>query len=363
MSSQHDGLSKFRAAYLDYLEGIGDQAPSLDDLNDTERKTAEAFIESTQDAAGINPYASRPSIEQLLDRIYSESFLAGGEYRVSPTKPATRIGDLRAKQLQESFPLKEAIERGWIPDADAETTEAAIREFFGITNENVPPLIPYAARRLSQSDDSEPKQQAWLARVRRIASAQEVEEFDLQKLADIARRLPRVLRHGPRSVPRAVELLATCGVRVVFCRELRNTRLAGATTFLPDGRPVIGLTACRDRFDSVVFTLLHECAHLTRGHITAESASSILDDIQDTQRTINPTEAEANEQVSKWLFPDGFDTEEVRQDIEVAAQKFLVHPSCVAGRIQHDAKKTWTILTEHICPTRSDLLAAGLLVD
>ena len=363
MTSQHDGLSKFRAAYLDYLEGIGDQAPSLDDLNDTERKTAEAFIESTQDAAGIDPYASRPSIEQLLDRIRSESFPTSGERRSSTAKPAALLDDLRAKRLQESFPLREAVERGWIPDADAETTSAAIREFLDSTSEGMPLRIAYAARRLSQSDDSEPKPQAWLARVRRIASSQEVEEFDLQKLAGIAQRLPQVLRHGSRSIPRAVELLATCGVRVVFCRELRNTRLAGATTFLPDGRPVIGLTACRDRFDSVVFTLLHECAHLTSGHITAESASSILDDIKDTQRTIDPTEAEANEQVSQWLFPDGFDTEEARQDIEAAAQKYLVHPSCVAGRIQHDAKKTWTILTEHICPTRSDLLEAGLLVD
>ncbi len=361
MSSQHDGLSKFRAAYLDYLEGIGDQVPSLDGLNDTERKTAEAFIESTQDAAGIDPYASRPSIEQLLGRIYGESSPASGEHRSVPTKPAARIADLRARRLQESFPLKEAVERGWIPDADAETTTAAAREFLGITNESVPPPIAYAARQLSQSDDSEPKQQAWLARVRRIASCQEVEEFDIDELADIAQRLPRELRHGPRSIPRAVELLATCGVRAVFCRELRNTRLAGATTFLPDGRPVIGLTVCRDRFDSVVFTLLHECAHLIKGHITAESAS-ILDDLEDTERSSNPTEEEANKQVSHWLFPDGFDVEAARQDVEAAARKHRVHPSCVAGRIQHDSGKKWTILTEHICLTRSDLHAAGLLV-
>ena len=362
MSLQHDGLSKFRAAYLDYLEGIGDQAPSLDDLNDTERKTAEAFIESTQEAAGIDPHASRPSIEQLFDRIYDKSSPAIGEHQFAPAEPAAQIADLHAKRLQESFPLKEAIERGWIPDADAETTTVAIREFFEITSESTPPPIAYAARRFSQADDSEPKQQAWLARIRRIASGQEVEDFDIDKLADIARRLPRELRHGPRSIPRAVQLLATCGVRVVFCRELRNTRLAGATTFMPDGRPVIGLTVCRDRFDSVVFTLLHECAHLIKGHITAESGS-ILDDIKDTQRTVDPIEEEANEQVSQWLFPDGFDIEEARKDIEAVARELLVHPCCVAGRIQHDTKKTWTILTEHICKTRTELSDAGLLVN
>lgn len=363
MSSQHDGLSIFRAAYLDFLEGEREHAPSHEGLNDTDRKTAEAFIESTQDAAGIDPYASRPSIEQLLGHIHVKSSPTSGERRSSSAKPVAHLDDLRAKRLQEAFPLKEAIERGWLPEADAETPEIAIREFLGITSEDVPPPVAYAARRLSGPDDSELKQQAWLARVRHIASCQRVEEFDLEKLAGIAQRLPKELRHGPRSLPRAVELLATCGVRVVFCRELRNTRLAGATTFLPDGHPVIGLTVCRDRFDSVVFTLLHECAHLTKGHITAESASSILDDLQDTQRTIHPTEVEANDQVSQWLFPDGFNKEKASQDIEAAAEQFSVHPSCVAGRIQHDSRKTWTILTEHICKTRDELSKAGLLVE
>lgn len=363
MSSQPDGLSKFRDAYLDYLEGIHDQAPSLDGLNDLDRKTAEAFIESTEDAVGIDPYASRPSIEQLLGRIYSESPPTSGGHQPSTAESAAVVDDLRAKRLQEAFPLKEAIERGWLLDFDAESPAAAISEFLGITSEGVPSPIAYAARRLSGSDDSELKQQAWLTRIRQSASRQEVEEFDLEKLAEIAQRLPRVLRHGPRSIPRAMELLATCGVRVVFCRELRNTRLAGATTFLPDGHPVIGLTVCRDRFDSVVFTLLHECAHLTMGHITAESASSILDDIQDTSRMTHPAEVEANEQVSQWLFPDGFNKEIALRDIEAAAEKFSVHPSCVAGRIQHDSRKTWTILTEHICKTRDELSEAGLLVE
>lgn len=363
MSLQHDGLSMFRAAYLDFLEGERDQAPSLEGLNDTDRKTAEAFIESTQDAAGIDPYASRPSIEQLLGHIYGESSPTSGERRTPSAAPVARLDELREKRLQEAFPLKEAIERGWLPHAGVETPEAAIREFFGITSEDAPPPISYAARRLSGPADPELKQQAWLMRIRHIARRQKVEEFDLEKLADIAQRLPRVLRHGPRSIPRAVELLATCGVRVVFCRELRNTQLAGATTFLPDGHPVIGLTVCRDRFDSVVFTLLHECAHLTMGHLTAESASSILDDIQDTSRTIHPTEVEANEQVSQWLFPDGFNKEKALRDIEAAAEKFSVHPSCVAGRIQHDSRKTWTILTEHICKTRDELSEAGLLVE
>ncbi len=57
----------FQAAYLDYLEGDRDEPPTLDNLGGKERLMAEAFIETLRAARGIDPYASRPSIEQLLE--------------------------------------------------------------------------------------------------------------------------------------------------------------------------------------------------------------------------------------------------------------------------------------------------------
>ena len=59
-------LSKFRDAFLDYLEGHRDKPPALDDLPGEQRPAAEAFIKSITAARGVDPYASRPSIEQLL---------------------------------------------------------------------------------------------------------------------------------------------------------------------------------------------------------------------------------------------------------------------------------------------------------
>ena len=66
MNSERDDLSKFRDAFLDYLEGNRDGPPTLEDLPAAQRREAEAFIKSIMAARGVDPYASRPSIEQLL---------------------------------------------------------------------------------------------------------------------------------------------------------------------------------------------------------------------------------------------------------------------------------------------------------
>ena len=66
MTSERDDLSKFQDAYLDYLEGDRDEPPALKDLPEEQRRAAKAFIDSITAARGVDPYASRPSIEQLL---------------------------------------------------------------------------------------------------------------------------------------------------------------------------------------------------------------------------------------------------------------------------------------------------------
>ena len=67
MTAGHDELRMFQEAYLDYLEGDRDAPPTLDNLEGKERRAAESFIEAIKAARGIDPYASRPSIEQLLE--------------------------------------------------------------------------------------------------------------------------------------------------------------------------------------------------------------------------------------------------------------------------------------------------------
>lgn len=66
MNSERDELSDFREAFLDYLEGSRDSPPTLEILPAAQRGAARAFIKSIMAARGVDPYASRPSIRQLL---------------------------------------------------------------------------------------------------------------------------------------------------------------------------------------------------------------------------------------------------------------------------------------------------------
>jgi HTH-type transcriptional regulator/antitoxin HigA len=152
--------------------------------------------------------------------------------------------------------------------------------------------------------------------------------------------------------------MASVGVTLIFLPGLKGGKLDGAVTILEDGRPVIGITGRGDRFDIVVFTLLHECAHLTLGHIsTASSPSSpsawVDDDV--TGEKSDPKERAADEQAAAWTFPGGFEVASPRVPAIVrAAERYNVHPSLVIGRMQHEAGD-YKLLRSHILRVRDDM--------
>ena len=355
-----DTISEFRTQYLDYREGHRDQAPSSKRLKGQDRAAAEAFIQALDDAAGVDPYASRPSIEQLLARM-NQTLPVAAVPAASAAQPAVALSDAeRRAQLRRALPLSKVRSRGWIPSTkDLDITEAAVCDLLEIPHLGEQPPFAYAARRSNTHEPITAEQVAWLGRVRKVAQIRQTPPYDISKLESAAGRVPRALRDGPRAMQRAVDLLAGCGVRVVFCQGLPGGKLAGAVTFLPDGGPAIGLTTRGDRFDSVVYTLLHECAHLTLGHIDAQSGP-ILDDENHAEASEDEREQQANDQATRWLFPGGLNIAAACRNIEAAAKRHSVHPSCVAGHIQHVADN-WKMLNEHRCNVRDELEAVGLL--
>ena len=66
MTIEYHDLGSFQDAYLDYLEGEREEPPNPDQLPPEHRRDGEAFVKSITAARGIDPYASRPSIEQLM---------------------------------------------------------------------------------------------------------------------------------------------------------------------------------------------------------------------------------------------------------------------------------------------------------
>ena len=356
-------LSKFRAAYLDYREGDCDEPPSLDGLSDRDRRVAEVFMESSEAAAGIDPHASRPSLEKLLAGIeQARGSEAVSEAAQAPSPPTDLTAAARKKQLRNAvgMPLSQLKSRGWLPNTDdLDALQAAVCELLEVKAPTDTPAFAAAARRSNSQEQITRKQMAWLGRVRRIAEDQESDSFDIAALSSVAGRLPREVRHGPKSLRRLPEVLAGCGVRLVFLQGLPGGKLDGAVSFIEGGHPVIGLTTRWDRFDSLLYTLLHECAHLTLGHIEEGSAAILDEDL--TREHTDPDEAQADNQASKWLFPDGLKLQPFGASwIEDTAKLHSVHPSCVIGRIQHD-QKNYALHRDRIPKVRDELRAAGLI--
>lgn len=266
----------------------------------------------------------------------------------------------RRARLRNLLPLSKARSRGWLPKTDdLDVVEAAVAELLELDSLDGTPAFAHAARRANRDEPITVEQTAWLAHVRHVATSARVDPYDPSKLAALATDVPRMLQAGPDELHRLPHEFAKCGVALVFSEGLPGGKLDGAVTFLRDGRPVIGLTARGDRFDGLIFTLLHECAHLALAHVTPEGPVIVDDDVTEAQT--EPREIEANDQASEWLFPGGFEVESARaQAIMEAALRYKVHPCVVIGRVQRDADD-WRLHRTKIPKVRPSLSEAGLL--
>ena len=272
--------------------------------------------------------------------------------------PVTRRARLRGR-----LPLAEVRSRGWIPDStDLDVTEAAVCELLEIPSLDDPCQFLIAARRSNTDEPVSDKQVAWLGHLRKMAEIQVVGEYNRSALESFAADLPRAAQAGPDVLPRLPGLLGECGVCLVFAEGLRGGKLDGAVTVLRDERPVIGLTTRGNRFDSVLYALLHECAHLTLGHVGSgsDTPTTIYDDDL-FEKSEDAREQEADEQVSEWLFPGGFQCASMSvTSITEAAERYGVHSSIVIGRLHFETEKHH-LFRSHIPKARPSLQDAGLL--
>ena len=265
----------------------------------------------------------------------------------------------RRARLRNAVPLAEVRRRGWIPDTDdLDVLERATCELLEIDSLDEEPAFAVAARRSNTDHPLTLQQTAWLGHVRRVAASHPVAEFDSVMLANVAQSLPGHLKDGPGKLPEVSWLLAGCGVRLVYCEGLRGGKLDGAVSFLADGGPVIGLTTRGDRLDTLVFTLLHECAHLVLGHISPQSGPILDSDLTGGHRS--PHETAADNQALTWLFPNGFIPPKASLGpITEASKHHGVHESIVIGQVQRRTKN-WSLLRSRIPKVRPVLVEAAI---
>ncbi|MGH3472106.1 MAG: ImmA/IrrE family metallo-endopeptidase, partial [Nocardioidaceae bacterium] len=134
--------------------------------------------------------------------------------------------------------------------------------------------------------------------------------------------------------------LAECGVSLVVELPLRNSKMDGIVSF-STGNPVIGLTTRGDRMDGFVFTLLHEIAHLTLGHV-GPGGLGVDEDLDPNGGS--ERERAANEMAAAWIFPTPPKLppgELTPRTLVETARAHRVHVCFLIGRLQNQGRLEW----------------------
>ena len=130
-----------------------------------------------------------------------------------------------------------------------------------------------------------------------------------------------------------------------------------------DEMPVIGLSGRGKRLDKVLFTLVHEIAHLTNGHVKDDAPIIETIDVDDDPNDHSHEavqEREANETAAHWVLPDGLPPLPDQLSgpwVSKAAQDADLAPIVLVGHLQHLRKLDWRTTLAKGAPNVDEVIA------
>ena len=255
-------------------------------------------------------------------------------------KSGARSGRIRARAaLEKKVPVRELIRRGVIDAADEAVQERQLRDLLEVPRlEDQPPFASgISARRSNLTAPLTRQQVAWVALARRAGREIEVAGFDASDFDEFAKGLPHQL-HDPEDFVGLPHLFAEQGVRLVHVPAFPGGRLDGASLDL-DGAPLVALSGRGKRLDRVLFTLLHECAHISLGHWGEGSVNVHESGIPGDQERERKVDALA----STWVLPEPLERHGPlrAKDIPRLAQEYGVAEAVIIGQLQHAGLMPW----------------------
>lgn len=309
---------------------------------------------------GLNPIITgKRGISPEMAKLLGDAFDQAPEYWMNLQRmhelskaPQPDPDISRRARLQDHFPVREMIKRGWLTKSDdAALLEAQIARFFGVEDRDNIPHLRHAAKK-THYDDTPPAQLAWLFRVRQIAKTIIVRPYSETALRNAIPNLA-ALMSAPEETRHVARILNECGVRFVVVESLPGSKIDGVCLWLDSKSPVIGMSAQRDYIDNFWFGLRHEIEHVLRKHGQQQEC---IDEKFELSPDMNVSEEEriANEAgadfcVSQKALNDFIARVQPyfsEQRILLFAQKIGVHPGIVVGQIQNRLKR-YDFLKKH----------------
>ncbi|MFF2084905.1 HigA family addiction module antitoxin [Nocardia sp. NPDC058176] len=279
-------------------------------------------------------------------------------WKLSRTADASRTAVVaRRARLAQLLPMSELRKRSLIPPgADIDTEEAAVLDLLEISDFSEQPPFVFAARRSNESDPVSPPQLAWIASVRKAATAAGSLVPRSGAIPDLAADVVSLSRN-PEALTRLPEVFAAYGIRLVYVAHFKSGKIDGGAYIDDMGTPVVAISGRVPRIDSVVFTLLHELAHIHLGHLSA----GMTLDTDVCAATENATEREADRLAMRWALPPqlGLEPPISKRAVLDRASTLGVHPGLIVGRLQHKNILPWTHLRDLTPNVRNQLAAWG----
>ncbi len=267
----------------------------------------------------------------------------------------------RRARLNTLVPISTLKKRGVLLGNTLDELEAEVVELLELDHLDDQPSFCLAARRSNRDEPTTTVQKAWVACVRREARTRlaRVEPYSKSKLKALAAKLPTLLCR-PSAFAELPDLFAAAGVVLVYVEALPGAKIDGCA-FTLDRTPVIAVSGRGKRLDKVLWTLLHEIAHVLLGHASAQVVVETLDDHHDLDSgQIDDDEVAANHRARAWLLPDPLPRPPGRVNAgwvnAMAAQRGLA-PIVIVGQLQNEKILDWRTTLARNAPTITDVLA------
>ncbi len=256
---------------------------------------------------------------------------------LQPTNPDI----VRRAKCYQIAPINEMKKRGWLPKTDdLQEIEKRVLSLLEIPSVDVIPQLS-AAMRMSASYDANlsPSQVAWCARVKRLAQLIPAAKYSDDNIDHCEKALRKLAAYSSEA-KKVPDVLAQHGIRFVIVEHLPGTKVDGATVWLSEDSPVIGMSLRYDRIDNFWFTLFHELSHVR--HRDAVSIDSNITGSDEIELSVKPAfERRADKEASESIVdPKDLQSFILRvgplyseAKIIQFSNKMKIHPGIIVGQL------------------------------
>jgi HTH-type transcriptional regulator/antitoxin HigA len=285
---------------------------------------------------------------------FQDQFLLSEQAKSSKTQQ--ELSDVRRRaRLNQLVPVATLRKRGVLAGQSLEDLEAEVMDLLELDSIDDDPAFRIAARRSNHDEPVSLVQVAWVACVRhKSRSRTGIKPFSKSKLVALAAQLPTML-NTPAGFSGLPEVFADAGVVLVYVEALLGAKIDGCA-FMLERTPVIALSGRGKRLDKVLWTLLHEVAHVVLDHASSEVLVETFDDHDDS----DDTENEADRRAGDWLLPMPLPTPPARVGagwVDAIAHARGLAPIVIVGQLQQRQVLDWRTTLARYAPSVTEVLA------